>query len=576
MLKKSKQIIYIMSHYIKILWIVSKLHLIIIISINIIISLSTILDIYIWRYIFNAVFYILGNGKTNTISLKRIYMLILFIFLINAIKYFLNLLSESFKEIYGEKTDIYVTNKMIEITSEYDLSEFDKSYIYNKIRIVYSQSYRLISLLNLVITSLKNLVVLVSTTIILARYKWILVVLCYCSVLPIFLINLKLSRKQRNIYLNREEILSYSDNLKSYFFNYSFIKEMKIYGTYNFFKEKIFHIFSEVLEEKIILRKKYILELGIVNLVNLACNCIIKVQIIFNVIQQRLAIGDLSFYISSVDNTISSFRGLLITFNSILDSFLYLKDLIYLLNTEKETLSNGSKHIKEMKKIEEIELKNIYYQYHNRTDYCIRDVSIKLMKNKIYAVIGENGSGKTTLIKIISGLYNPQKGSVFYNGIDIKYIDKKYVFSKIKILFQDYVHYPLDIKLNIGLGDIENIHENINKIEEIAKYIGIDEFVNNLPNGYRTQLQKEWKGGIDLSIGQWQRLAIARSILDTSSEVLILDEPTASLDKKSEKMILEIIKKISKSKIVIIVTHKKNIINFADEVIHLANGKIYI
>lgn len=574
MLKKSKQIIYIISHYIKILWIVSKLHLIIVIIINIFISLSTILDIYIWRHIFNEVFFILGNSKTNTLSLKRICILILLAFLINAIKYFLNLTSESLKEIYGEKTDIYVTNKIIEITSEYSLSEFDKSSVYNKMRVVYGQSYRLINLLNLFIISLQNLIILVSTTIILARYKWILIVLCYCSVLPIFLINLKLSHKQRNIYLNRIEILSYSDNLKSYFFNYSFIKEMKIYGTYNFFKEKIHHISSEILNEKIILRKKYILELGIANLINLACSGIIKIQIIFNVIRQNLAIGDLSFYISFVDNTILSFRGLLITLNSILENFLYLKDLIYLFNTKKENSINKPNDSKVIEKIEEIELKNIYYKYPNRNDYCIKGISIKLIKNKIYAVIGENGSGKTTLIKIISSLYNPEKGDVLYNGINIMYLDKKYIFSKIKILFQDYVHYPLDIETNIGLGDIENLYKNNSNIEKIASYIGIDSFVNNLPKGYKTQLQKEWKGGIDLSVGQWQRLAIARSILDTSSEVLILDEPTASLDKESEEVILEIIKKISKSKIVIVVTHKENIINFADEVIHISNGEL--
>ena len=172
------------------------------------------------------------------------------------------------------------------------------------------------------------------------------------------------------------------------------------------------------------------------------------------------------------------------------------------------------------------------YQTGDLKQAALNNVSLNLRDSEFVAILGPSGSGKTTLIKLLLKLYIPDKGDIFIDGINLKDIDTEDYQKNMGAVFQDFVKYPLTVYENIGCGNIEEIH-NHTRIYEAAKKSGADQFIPNLPDKYNTQLHREWSGGVQLSLGQWQKIAIGRIFMQ-NFPIVVLDEPTASLDPKAE------------------------------------------
>ncbi|MFV0503435.1 MAG: ATP-binding cassette domain-containing protein [Lachnospirales bacterium] len=196
---------------------------------------------------------------------------------------------------------------------------------------------------------------------------------------------------------------------------------------------------------------------------------------------------------------------------------------------------------------------------------------MKFEFGKSYAIVGLNGSGKTTLIKILSGLYSPNAGEIFIDG---KLSSTEELFNKnlVSVIFQDYNTYPLAIKDNIGVGDIYNIN-NEDKICEYAALTGAHEFIDKFEYKYNTKLIRELTDGIDLSSGQWQKIALTMALI-SDRPILILDEPTASLDAKSEYEVFSKFKELTRDKTSILVSHKFSTVKNADVILVLNDGVI--
>ena len=199
-------------------------------------------------------------------------------------------------------------------------------------------------------------------------------------------------------------------------------------------------------------------------------------------------------------------------------------------------------------------------------------MNLKFSKGKIYALVGENGSGKTTLIKIISGLYKNYEGTILVNGIDLNKLNLESYQNALSIVFQDYNNYEFTVKENITLGDI-NEFNNIEQMKRAGKLSGADFFIDKLPNKYFQQVGTWFDNGIQLSGGQWQKLAISRCLFRNAS-IYIFDEPTASLDPSSEYVFFGNLMSNIKSAITLFVTHRFTNAELADQIIVLKNGQI--
>ena len=317
-------------------------------------------------------------------------------------------------------------------------------------------------------------------------------------------------------------------------------------------------------------KKRFLYELTGTDILQYIFSTIIKIYTVFKVITEKGTIGDLTMYISALDNLENSIRTILDSVASLYSDNLYIDNLVELDNMRSGMEDTGKRELSSDFKT--IEFQNVSFKYPYTDTYVLKDLSIKFENGKTYALVGSNGSGKTTFIKLLMRLYDPQKGEILIDGVSIKEYSLKSIYKNIGVIFQDFIKYPLTARENIGIGNVEEMNK-LKNIEKAAKVSGADDFIEKLKNGYDTLLQKEWDNGSELSIGQWQKIAISRSVLRNSG-ILILDEPSSALDPKSEYEMFEKMKMLMRDKMSIMITHRFSNVRIVDQIFVMQEGKV--
>ena len=283
----------------------------------------------------------------------------------------------------------------------------------------------------------------------------------------------------------------------------------------------------------------------------------------------RSTLGDFLFYKSRFQDVRSASSNLAGVLQDITEFSYKLADLRYILSL-KPLLVNGRKKIKRGSPIS-VEFRNVWFKYPTSSKYVLKNINFKIEAEDTIAIVGKNGAGKTTLIKLIARLYDVSKGEILINGINIKEYDINSLRKNISALFQDYDKLDfLSVKENVIFADPYNRHGSW---QEALKQADAWDFVKHLPAKEGTLLDKRWRNGVNISGGQWQKIALAR-IFYRRSGLLILDEPTASIDAVAEAKIFKRVFKFIKKKTVILVSHRFSTIKKADKIFVLNNGKI--
>ncbi|MEG5003268.1 ABC transporter ATP-binding protein [Microcoleus sp. B5-D4] len=221
-----------------------------------------------------------------------------------------------------------------------------------------------------------------------------------------------------------------------------------------------------------------------------------------------------------------------------------------------------------------IEIKHLSFCYPGSNKSTVEDINLTINPGEMLVLVGENGAGKTTLGKLLGRLYDPTSGTIDWNGKDLRSYSLAYVRSRIAVVMQDYARFPSTVRENVGFGDLLSLSDD-SAINEAISEAGISAKVNSLAAGLETPLGKQLEDGIDLSGGQWQRIAIARALMRLSTaEVLIFDEPTAALDPKTEHEIYSIFRQIAAGKTTIVISHRLGLAKIADRIAVMENGKI--
>jgi ATP-binding cassette subfamily B protein len=218
---------------------------------------------------------------------------------------------------------------------------------------------------------------------------------------------------------------------------------------------------------------------------------------------------------------------------------------------------------------------HVSFTYPGSTELALRDVSVRLNAGEVVALVGENGSGKTTLAKLLSSLYQPVQGRVLWNGEDTAAMDPDRFRRSVAVLFQDFIRYALPARDNVAFGDItrEEDEDADSAVRAAAAQAGADVFLAGLPKGYDTILGPEFEDGQDLSIGQWQRVALARAFF-RDAPLIILDEPTASLDARAEHELFDSIRTLCLGRSVLLISHRFSTVRTADRIYVLESGQI--
>jgi ATP-binding cassette subfamily B protein len=286
----------------------------------------------------------------------------------------------------------------------------------------------------------------------------------------------------------------------------------------------------------------------------------------------KFSVGDLTFLAGSFLRLRSLLEGLLTSFSGTASQALYLNDLFSFFEVKPEILSPANPRAFPDPIARGFEFQDVGFRYPGSERWAVRHLSFTLHAGEVLALVGENGAGKTTLVKLLTRLYDPVEGRILLDGHDLREYDLDALRGNIGVIFQDFVRYNLSAGDNIAVGKIAARNDQA-RIERAAKRSQADEVIARLPGGYQQMIGKRFKNGIELSGGEWQKIAIARAYMREAA-VLILDEPTAALDARSEFEVFQRFKELSAGKAAILISHRFSSVRMADRILVLAEGQI--
>ena len=290
------------------------------------------------------------------------------------------------------------------------------------------------------------------------------------------------------------------------------------------------------------------------------------------VLAGEMSVGDFTFFVSLLDRIRYNAGDLILNFGEMYENNLYVNHFFEVMNLPKLIKKpTKPKSIGETKTPPKIEFKNVSFTYPGGDKPALEDVSFVINPAENVALVGRNGAGKTTIVKLLCRFYDVASGKILINGINIKEVDLSQWYSYIGTLFQEFIQYDFTAKENILLGNPEI--KNTKKMKLAAKQSGAAEFIEKLPKRYNQLLGRQFEGGVELSKGQWQKLAIARAFYE-SAPILILDEPTSAIDAEAEYEIFRNLDKQYKSKSLLLISHRFSTVRNADKIIVLDEGKI--
>ena len=283
-------------------------------------------------------------------------------------------------------------------------------------------------------------------------------------------------------------------------------------------------------------------------------------------------IGDLTFLAGSFRRLRNLLEGLLTGFSQMAGQALYLDDLFSFFLIEPEITSPADARPFPLPMRDGFRFEGVGFRYPGAERWAVRDLTFTLHAGEVLALVGENGAGKTTLVKLLARLYDPDEGRILLDGHDLREYDLGSLRANIGVIFQDFVRYHLTAAENIAVGRIEASGDR-QRIEDAARRSLADEVIERLPQQYDQPLGKRFRKGIDLSGGEWQKIAIARAYM-RDAQLLILDEPTAALDARAEFEIFQRFRELSEGKTAVLISHRFSSVRMADRILVLADGHL--
>lgn len=357
-------------------------------------------------------------------------------------------------------------------------------------------------------------------------------------------------------------------------------KEIRLFNLKDFFVGGYSRIWRKHFDQHkslFLLQGKWMLTLGVLSALSTG---IIYAFAILRTIAAQATIGDLTLYWQAIERTRQGLQSIIFQTAQLYEHNLFLNNLFEFLALEPQIISkpvssNGGdlSPLPAPKLLTTgIEFHNVSFSYPESDKQVLDGVSFTIRPGERVALVGENGAGKTTLIKLLARLYDPTVGEIRVDGRNLKEYDLDDWWRQIGVIFQDYVRYQLTTKENIGLGQVEWM-EDMPRIREATEKGGATEVVDRLPNGYETILGRWFEGAVDLSGGEWQKIALARAFM-REAQILILDEPTASLDARAEYEVYQRFADLTAGKTTIFISHRFSTVRMADHILVLEGGRI--
>ncbi len=515
------------------------------------------------------------NLRTGAVTTAAMAVLFVFQFVYLFLNRVTNDINHMISSISGEMITNHIRRKIMKKAKEIDIACFDLPDFYEKLENANREAgMRPIQVLNASLTIISTVISMVSFIVVLAAISlWapaVVIVLAVPSALISFIYRRKTVGYMRRRSKARRQMNYYSSTM----INKDLVKEIRLLDLGDALENRYDAVFKDYFKglKRIILSEgAWNIGLGIVRI---AVNCFLFWFVASMVLHNQIQVGDYALYTGALNSIAAGVASFVSGTATIYEGTLFIDNLISFMKQEKKIVPiQETPLIPERHVGHTIEFKNVSFQYPGTERYVLKNINLTLKAGETIVLVGLNGAGKTTLIKLLTRLYDPTSGEILLDGKDIRRYDVQALYGIFGIVFQDFGKYAVTVKENILFGNIRQTPDTA-RIEDAARQSDSFGYIQSLPQGFDTPLMRYFEeDGLELSIGQWQKLAVARAFYG-DSDILVLDEPTASLDALAEQEIYNQFDQLRKGKTTIFVSHRLSSAVGADRIVVLENGSI--
>jgi ATP-binding cassette subfamily B protein len=349
-------------------------------------------------------------------------------------------------------------------------------------------------------------------------------------------------------------------------------KELKLFGLRDFLTGRFKALSDQVTHEDITLARRKVIAGSLLSMIGTAGYYTAYVYAVWQTVIGVFSFGTLTLLANSIREASSNLQQTFSTLSTIADQALFLTDLIAFFDM-KPTIRSKPNALPAPRPIQRgFEFRNVSFRYPGSPRLVLNELNFHLRPGERVALIGENGEGKTTIVKLLTRLYDPAEGQVLLDGVDLREYDLEDLYREIGVIFQDFMRYEMTARENIAVGRIERMSD-LALLQESAQKSMASDVLRKLPLGFDQMLGRRFDGGVDLSGGEWQKVALARAYL-RDAQVLILDEPTSALDARSEYEVFKRFAELTTGKMALFISHRFSTVRMADRIVVLENGRI--
>lgn len=472
------------------------------------------------------------------------------------------------QSLLGQKVNMLILEKTQSLT----LSHFEDSEFYDKlVRARREASSRPLALVNKTFSLAQNALSLASFAVLLWQFSPWALMLLILGALPAFIAEAKFSGDAFMMMRWRSPEVRQQNYLETLLAREDNIKEVRLYQLSDRFLSRYGEIFVALFQEtkQLILRREtWGFILGIVSTIVFYAA---YGWVVTDTIIGAITLGQMTMYLLLFKQGQGAVSASLTAISGMYEDNLYLSNLYEFL--EQPTSQSQQGLTQGTQANDGIRFEHVSFQYAGTNKPALMEINLHIKPGHSLAIVGENGSGKTTLIKLLTRLYKPTSGRILLDGLDLQEWDEHALLKRVGVIFQDFVRYQFIVGENIGAGDEERFHDELGW-QKAADQGKATDFIDQLEKGYQTQLGRWFKGGQELSGGQWQKIALARAFMREKADILVLDEPTAAMDAQAEATIFQHFQEHTKDKMAILISHRFSTVRLAHEIIVMDKGRI--
>jgi ABC-type multidrug transport system fused ATPase/permease subunit len=470
--------------------------------------------------------------------------------------------------LLGQKVNVLILEKALTL----DLRHFEDSEFYDKMsRARREASTRPLSLVGRTFGLVKDGLSLLTFGGLLLQFSVWAVILLMVAAIPAFVAETRFAGAAFRLFRWRAPETREQTYLETLIAREDFVMEVKLFQLGDLLLRRYRALFDRLYREDRDLTIRRSAWGYLLSLVSTIAFYLTYVWIVLATISGQITIGDLTLYLVVFRQGQTTFSSVLSAIGGAYEDCLYLSNLYEFLEEEVPP-KTGTVAVGNLPG-DGIRFENVSFRYPDSPRWAVHDISFHLRPGEKLAIVGQNGSGKTTLIKLLTRLYSPNAGRILLDGVDLREWDLEVLQQRIGVIFQNFVRYQFTVGENVGVGDVRQF-DNQERWEISTEKGTARSFINNLPDGFQTRLGRWFKGGQELSGGQWQKIALSRAFMRSGADLLVLDEPTSAMDAEAEAEIFDRFREMTETQMAILISHRFSTVRMADQILVLEQGEI--